>query len=581
MKTCLLGFLLLSVLSAQSTLAGQAALLAPNSPTIFFTDLTSGPNSGGENIGGTAGAYVTIYGNNFGATQGNSTVTLNSANCGRVVTWGATWNWYQKIVYQLGPTCTSGQFVVTVAGQASICENNEDGANCGFTVRSGNIRCVSIAGNDGNPGTFAGGCWATMKKSIATVAAGDITYVENGVSITNDDGSGNRSVLGIGTIGGASGTASMPIALVAYPGATVTIGNLSGSPAGEIAVRAYNSYYVIAGMRMMYDQGIYTGGSGQRIIANDISCWNPSGVQGGCYQASLTNSLFVYGNYIHDTLHNNSKQGHALYLSTDANHDWVAWNKLYNNTTCYSIQVHSSPLVAGTGNNQYDIHIHDNQINGDTCNGINLATVDPSKGAVEVYNNMIQNTGLQGSGIYPDLASYQNGCIYAAGILNNGAAGSGTVQIYNNTLYNCGSSSVTYPTKAAFILLAGSEPNVKYQLTNNVTKQTSSATTYVGGDNSQYLCSPGTNDWFGSGGVPGLCAGDLNLDPLFNNALTGDLGLQATSPLIGIGSTTRMSTHDVNGLRRPVPPSIGAYELTASTSPAGPNPPTNLVIIVN
>ncbi len=32
-------------------------------PQIFFTDLDSGPNAGGENMGGTAGAYVTIYGN--------------------------------------------------------------------------------------------------------------------------------------------------------------------------------------------------------------------------------------------------------------------------------------------------------------------------------------------------------------------------------------------------------------------------------------------------------------------------------------------------------------------------------------
>src|SRR6476646_6620746 len=39
---------------------------------IFYSDLTSGPNSGGEND---KGAYVTIWGNGFGASQGGSTVT--------------------------------------------------------------------------------------------------------------------------------------------------------------------------------------------------------------------------------------------------------------------------------------------------------------------------------------------------------------------------------------------------------------------------------------------------------------------------------------------------------------------------
>ena len=40
---------------------------------IFFTDLTSGPRSGGQDD---KGAFVTIYGNGFGETRGASTVTV-------------------------------------------------------------------------------------------------------------------------------------------------------------------------------------------------------------------------------------------------------------------------------------------------------------------------------------------------------------------------------------------------------------------------------------------------------------------------------------------------------------------------
>ena len=43
-------------------------------PHIFYSDLESGPNTGGEN---NSGAYVTVFGKNFGAIRGNSTV--NSA----------------------------------------------------------------------------------------------------------------------------------------------------------------------------------------------------------------------------------------------------------------------------------------------------------------------------------------------------------------------------------------------------------------------------------------------------------------------------------------------------------------------
>ena len=79
-------------------------------------------------MSGFAGAYVTLYGNFLGASQGSSTVTWNGQNCLRVVPstgtyggWGSPYFWYQRIVVQLGPGCTpgTGNFVVTVNGTAS------------------------------------------------------------------------------------------------------------------------------------------------------------------------------------------------------------------------------------------------------------------------------------------------------------------------------------------------------------------------------------------------------------------------------------------------------------------------------
>ena len=142
-------------------------------PAIFFPDITSGPNSGGESVasGGTtySGAYVTIYGNNFGATQGSGTITLNGANCLRVISWGTPWLWYQKISVQLGPSCSSGNLTVTTSAGASN--------GVPFAVRSGNIYCISAGGSDSASGKCPSSCWSTMAKSASTMVAGDIVYL--------------------------------------------------------------------------------------------------------------------------------------------------------------------------------------------------------------------------------------------------------------------------------------------------------------------------------------------------------------------------------------------------------------------
>jgi len=50
-----------------------------------------------------------------------------------------------------------------------------------FTVRAGNIFFVATTGNDANTGSL-GSPWKTIPHAKNTIAAGDITYIENGVS---------------------------------------------------------------------------------------------------------------------------------------------------------------------------------------------------------------------------------------------------------------------------------------------------------------------------------------------------------------------------------------------------------------
>src|SRR5689334_17437612 len=80
-------------------------------PVVFYTDLESGPNAGGEN---NRGAFVTLYGNHFGSSRGNSTITVGGGPVAAYPIWSDT-----KITFQLGPLAATGKIVATVNGQTS------------------------------------------------------------------------------------------------------------------------------------------------------------------------------------------------------------------------------------------------------------------------------------------------------------------------------------------------------------------------------------------------------------------------------------------------------------------------------
>ncbi|MGC2324408.1 MAG: choice-of-anchor Q domain-containing protein [Terriglobales bacterium] len=548
--------LLIIVLLAGATLALAQA------PALFFTDLTSGPATGGENGNG---VYVTIYGERFGTTQGASTVTLNNSSSAlRVVTWGATWQNMQKIIVQVMSGASSGNFVVTVGGTPSN--------GLPFTVRSGNIYFVATSGSDSNNGSFASP-WKTLMKARGAVKAGDTVYAMNGVSQPGDDGSGTNAAFS-NFNNGASGTASSPVAFVVYPGATATIGSNSGPSYG---LRTYRNYWVIAGFTLSGNVALQINGADHTwAVGNSSQCGNPDALIQGCNTATQSTNVFYYGNYVHDVGNpNNDKEEHTVYFTTDTNHVWAGWNTLANNATCYAMQVHSSPVGSGTGNSQFDLHIFDNVIHGDGCAGINLATIDPSKGTVEVYNNTIYHTGLGNTdGGY-------GACIFAPGYTNNGTAGSGTVEIYNNTMYDCGPSG---SFGQAGIIALSNDTGLTYHLRNNIFYSASSKEAYLLQDNggtSLFSCSAGDNDFFGNGGVPSGCgSGNVSVDPKLTSVSTADFHPQSGSPMIAAGLAISGLTTDQDGLPRPVTPSVGAFEFPGTSTVARPNPPTNLQVSV-
>jgi len=541
-----------------------SALAVAQAPSIFFSDLTSGPNTGGEGNG----SIVTLYGKRFGATQGGSTVTVGSGTVATYKLWTDT-----KIAVAIGSAATTGNIVVhTSAGDSNPMP---------FTVRSGNIFFVSTSGNDGNTGSF-GAPWRTIVRAKNSIAAGDIAYIMNGVSQTTVDDHG--AALDVAS----AGAPGRPKALLAYPGAVVTIGDVNGP---EFAIRTPAisggpfSFWTIAGFILRgNNQAIdLVNMSNWRIVANDMSCPKGNG-PAGCFATETSNNLAVLGNNVHDSgAVGSQKVYHSIYFSTDSNHIEVAWNVVANNNSCRGIQFHSTG-----GNNQFDLIVHDNLIHGQVCDGINFATIDPSKGPVQAYNNVIYHVGV---GPDPPDGESNYTCIYSPGLTNAGQVGSGTAEVFNNTLYDCGSQNAD-PSAAGAISVQAGSPN--FRLRNNivVAKSGTGETYFPTGPHGQdfSLLSGSNNLFFGAGSAPAPFTASVNADPLFVSVSTPDFHLRATSPAIGKGVNTGLlsTPADFDGVFRGPGFDIGAFQiplpsvtLSTSVNPAQIGQPVTLTATVS
>jgi hypothetical protein len=534
------------------------------SPRIFFSDLESGPNTGGQN---NRGVWVTIWGKGFGAERGGSTVTIGGGPAAEYPIWTDT-----RITFQLGPAAKTGAIIVNVRGTNGSSASN----GLPFTVRAGKIYFVALNGSDRRNGSFASP-WKSILQAKNKMSAGDVSYIRDGVAQTSEDSF--TAYVSMDRDGGNnSGKPDAPKALVAYPGAKVTIGKAHGLEYGIRSpnIQAREDHWVISQLHIIGGkQAIAIGGTGWKIVGNDIECPGGEG-QVGCVETSQASRIRFYGNEVHNAGAGpaSSKYYHAVYFSTDSNHIDVGWNHIHDNITCRAIQFHSSPLCwpgcgssDETGRNQFDLHVHDNLIHGDNCNGINFATVDPSKGPVEAYNNVISHVGLMD----PASDGGAFSCIYVAGITNHGKPGAGTVEIFNNTLFDCGAnhSRNADGSRGAFSV-GGGPAGLTMRLRNNIVYQLPGEI-YIDGSKAQITGEK--NLWFGAGEAPKQTQGNMSADPLFIDLGRFDFHLSGASPARDGGVTVLPNNPfvplggratDKDGVPRPQGKAfdVGAYEAT-------------------
>lgn len=411
-----------------------AACAQAQRPTIFYTDLTSGP----------VGAIVTAYGQNL-----KGTATVNGQSAQTVLS---------------SPTRFSFVVPSTSSGSVTIGSSN----SVPFAVRSGHIYYVARGGSDRSNGSQASP-WATIPHGFNAANCGDIVYVKDGVSQTGTDN--YNAALAVEK----RCTVSNPIALVGYPGATATVGSASGPEFGirnpDVQGDKFNGV-VLANLHIRGgNEGISVVGSSYwRIVGNDIQVPNGGGESGVVLIEESSNIQFL-GNNLHDSGAGGTKFYHSFYATTNSNHIEVGWNLIQNNKSCRGVQFYST-----SGSPQYDLSVHDNVIHGQECDGINFSTIDATLGPVKAYNNLVYHVGLGGTN--DGLPNYA--CIASLGY---GASG-GQIYWSDNTVADCGPAGGS--TAGAFTVQSGS-PMVRLQ--SNLVVQNPGEVLYSRDSNSSLITS--------------------------------------------------------------------------------------------
>ena len=287
---------LLCLLSVRVSAAQSAA------PVLFYSDIDSGPRSGGEGDGD--GAFVCLYGEHFGPSRGSSRITVGGTPEVNYKLWldpGDAYRpgHYAKACGQISRSTPDGKSMVeltTAQGKSNPLP---------FTVRPGRIFFVAPRGSDFTGNGSDPHPWQTIKHCKSRMAPGDICYIRDGVTVTTNENYGTAVVLD------TSGEPGKPKALVAYPGANVIVDNASALGAVR-ALTNYDrsgdiSYWTVAGLSFNSAHVSFQilRGNGIRVVDNDVMCtghycygYDAGLLVGG--PGATTSGVTVLGNRVHD-----------------------------------------------------------------------------------------------------------------------------------------------------------------------------------------------------------------------------------------------------------------------------------------
>jgi len=511
-------------------------------PVLYFTDLTGGPRSGNGDtsrgqIANQNGAIVTVWGENLGASQGTSTITLGGAAPAAIYYWGnatapncgpaTLYNQFQKfqcIIFQVGGATPTGSQTIQVT-MGGLTSNTLP-----FTVNATGRMLFAKPGG-GGLGTYTSP-YSSVQTLLNALGAGDIGYVMDGFSTVVSQPPFTVSPTGV-------------IVLVTYPGATLTLGSpsvdgIQDGPSG------YGGGITFAKIDVQgLDQSV-TIRENSSLIGNRFQCPNGRGPAGciGIFGSNVkmlgnevtnagTSNPSLFDNLYH-TIYIYGRRGCGACPFLESGRE-VGWNYIHDNAAFRAVNIYNGEN--GANNPISDHNVHDNVILNQEGDGILFGRGVVGKNSAR--NNLIINAGLHN---VDTSTSSGETCVNLQMSDPPGVSvpHDATVTVVsNNTMLNCGRS--TGGTNSGVGVFAINQAIGVTNIFANLVYQQAVSFPYVtavstarpsNADSTKYS----NNLWFGAGTPPTWDTNSVNSDPLLISATNPyDLHLQASSPAIGAG----------------------------------------------
>ncbi|CAN5451747.1 hypothetical protein BH11PSE11_BH11PSE11_02650 [soil metagenome] len=554
-------------------------------PLVLYTDIVSGPNTGGEN---NKGIYLSIFGKNFGSTGLGTTVRvyINNVEVDNYRYLGASKGRpdIQQLTVQIGALGSPTPGIpLPIKVSVNGIDSNTDQT---FIVNPGRILFVdNVGGNDATavigditkpyryvqtPALYTGGAWSQVVKGDFIVMRGhgnanpwtDVGFQNYFMRYRDKSGSAPT---------GASNTGA--IALMGYPGEDVYIRGLltNGMTGGCISAingesfTGLGQWAVITNLRIDcegYDgpisQQIF--GHNWRVVNNDLAASTAPRTGASIPRmAGITgngNNSFWYGNHIHD-IQGSGGECHGVYIDGDGSYD-IGYNNIHDIRDGNGFQVYVNGGNGSTMSN--NVSLHHNLIHDISKHGVNVA--DGMRNNLKVWNNVVYNV---------DYAALRFNSLDLVG-----------AKIYNNTFYN---TNRLHNSSYGAVMNTWQLPATAVDIQNNIF-YVATGTPYDSGMasnefpyNSGTFGVPGTiahNLWFNGTGGTSFDSSPVVANPQFANAAGADFHLLVASPAIGVGASvvTSFVANDYDGsTARSVPIDIGAFQhgvVTAATVPGAP-----------
>jgi len=580
-------------LQASGTVTAHFAPIVPvaDAPFVDYTDIVSGPVSGGEKGNG---AYLSLFGTTFGSASGLGTRTQVFIGESEVANYRylgpskvSSKQGLQQLVVQVGAL---GNPVLGEPLPVKVIVNGvSSNVDHTFTPNPGRIFFVALNGNDDTgvaddidrpyrhlQTPSNGGVAALVKAGDTVVIRGgnwsDIGYDNSWFRFryTNQQGSRPTGAKGTGWIhftaypGPVDGNAVEDVhyttpakmrggfqgANSAYYGTTgdyVSISNL------RMEVDA-NASSDAAPVNLQYSQGPW------RVVNNELGPW-PAAIHSLAAGVSgHGDGTVVFGNHIHDIACTGASENHGIYADSGASNWEIAHNWIHDITGGNLIQFYDNVGLAGNNYTGFPknwvgftgMQIHHNWLEVSGKYGLNMADGIVSG---EIWNNVVKGALYAGLRINTISKNMNMTVAYNTFYDNDRlASGSGNAQVLNTW----GNYNPTGIIRVHDNIIAAGPGTLK------------SSTYYENrGDADGYLDFRSNLYFDNAYGWSAKFSRDpaaLFGNPVFANPGADDFHLSTGSPAIDTGEVTVPAVTPLDdftsALARPVGPTndIGAYE---------------------